>query len=120
MQRRMDLAQSALKFLEVAERFEETKNWDKALENYEKAVEDLKQSGYLTERLSDLYSRIADIKNYINQKKRIQFTQATDEKEQLQEQAFAILDGAKKLEEEGFFDDSVKQYLSAISILVQV
>jgi len=115
----MDLAQSALKFLEVAEKFEETKNWDKALENYEKAVEDLKQSGYLTERLSDLYSRIADIKNLINQRKRIQHSQATEQIEQLQEQAFAILDGAKKLEDDGFLDDSVKQYMSAISILVQ-
>ena len=119
MQRRMDLAQSALKFLEVAEKFEETKNWDKALENYEKAVEDLKQSGYLTERLSDLYSRIADIKNLIKQRKKIQHSQATEEKEQLQEQAFALLDGAKKLGDDGFLDDSVKQYMSAISILVQ-
>jgi len=115
----MDLAQNALKFLEVAEKFEETKNWDKALENYEKAVEDLKQSGYLTERLSDLYSRIADIKNLINQKKIIQHTQATEQVEQLQDQAFTLLDGAKKLEEDGFLDDSVKQYMSAISILVQ-
>ena len=115
----MDLAQSALKFLEVAEKFEATRNWDKALENYEKAVEDLKHSGYLTERLSDLYSRIADIKNLINQRKKIQHSQATEQIEQLQEQAFAILDGAKKLESEGFLDDSVKQYMSAISILVQ-
>lgn len=115
----MDLAQSALKFLEVAEKFEETKNWNKALENYEKAVEDLKQSGYLTERLSNLYSRIADIKNLINQRKKIQHSQATEQIEQLQDQAFALLDGAKKLENDGFLDDSVKQYMSAISILVQ-
>ena len=35
----MDLAQSALKFLEVAEKFEATRNWDKALEAYQKRSE---------------------------------------------------------------------------------
>ncbi len=119
MQNPEELAKEAIKFLELAQKFEEEKNPKQAISNYENAVEFLKQSGYLMHRVNDIYDRIDELKNSLKQEKIYQQTQIRAQAEQLQDQAFALLEGAKKLESDGFFEESIKQYLSAINLLSQ-
>ncbi|MFX1314670.1 MAG: hypothetical protein ACFE9T_02310 [Promethearchaeota archaeon] len=119
MQNPENLAQEALKFLESAQKLEEEKKIEKAIKNYERAGELLKQSGYLTHRVQDIYDRIQELNKYLKQDKLYQYTQAKTEIGQLQDQAFALLDGAKSLESDGFFEDAIKQYSSSIALLTQ-
>ena len=119
MDKRLDLAQSALKYLEVAEKFEVSKEWEKALENYEIAFEELKQSGYLSERIDELASRIDQIRNIINQKQQINEVENRESKIQLEAQAQSLIDGANKLESEGNYNDAINNLISAISILIK-
>ena len=119
MQNPEELAQEALQFLELAQKFEEEKNAEEAISNYQKAVEFLKISGYLMHRINDIYERIEELKDFIKQKRLYQQTQIKTQVEQLQDQAFALLEGAKKLESDGFFEDAIQQYISAINLLNQ-
>ena len=119
MQSPEELAKEAIKFLDLAQQFEEEKNPKQAISNYEKAVEFLKQSGYLSHRVNNIYERIDDLKNSLKKEKIYQQTQVKAQIEQLQDQAFALLEGAKKLESEGFFGESIQQYSSAINLLSQ-
>ncbi|MFX1488607.1 MAG: hypothetical protein ACFFBI_05630, partial [Promethearchaeota archaeon] len=117
MQNPEDLAQEALKFLELAQKFEEENNTEESISNYEKAAEYLKQSGYLIHRISDIYERIAELKKIQKQEKLYQKTQEQSQMGELQDQAFTLLEGAKKLEFDGFFEDAIQQYLAAIDLL---
>ena len=119
MQSPEELAKDAIRFLELAQKFEEEKNPKQAISNYEKAVEFLKQSGYLMHRVNDIYERIEELKNSLKKEKIYQQTQIKAQVEQLQDQAFALLEGAKKLESDGFLEEAVQQYLSAIKLLSQ-
>ena len=114
-----DLAQEALKYLENAQKFEAEKNAEEAISNYQIAAEYLKQSGYLMHRIDEIYERVEELKGFLKQEKLYEQTQMKTQSVQLQEQAFALLEGAKKLESDGFFEDAVQQYLSAISLLNQ-
>ncbi|MHA1283596.1 MAG: hypothetical protein ACTSQP_13945 [Promethearchaeota archaeon] len=119
MQNPEELAQQALILLEQAEKFEEDRNWGKAIESYSKAADYLKQSGFLLHRIEDIYTRITELNNYIQQEKLFQQAQTQQQLEQLQNQAFALLDAAKRFESEGNFGDAIEQYMSAISLLAQ-
>ena len=114
-----ELAQKALELLNETDKLEEEKNWIKAIENYQKAADYLKQSGYLPHRIMDIYNRIEEIKNFIEQEKRFKKQTIQTQIDQLQNQAFALIDGAKKLETDGYFKDATKQYMSAIKLLVE-
>ncbi|MHA1147628.1 MAG: hypothetical protein ACTSR8_05235 [Promethearchaeota archaeon] len=119
MENTEELAQQALALLEQAERFEENKNWSKAIECYTTASEFLKRSGYLLHRIDDIYTRITELKNYLQQDKFLQQTQTQQQLEQLQDQAFALLDAAKRLETEAKFQEAIEQYMAAIGLLAQ-
>jgi tetratricopeptide (TPR) repeat protein len=115
-----ELAQKAMEFLDSAERFEESKEWYKAIEHYQKAAEYLQQSGYLTHRIEDLYTRATEINNYIKQQRAYEAAQAHVQKaqlDQLQEQAFTLLDDAKAHENSGNLQNAIKNYLDAIKLL---
>ena len=113
------LAQEALKFLELAQKFEEEKNVEKAILHYQKAADFLKQSGFLMHRIQEIYDRIGELKEFTQKEALYQRTQAQAQIEQLQDQAFFLLEGAKKLEFDGFFEDAIQQNLSAINLLAQ-
>ncbi len=119
MENSEDLAQEALKFLELAQELEEKKDFENAIAQYQKAADFLKRSGFLMHRLNDVYERIEELTNYIKQDQIIQRAQVQTQIEKLQEQAFSILEGAKKLEFDGFFEDAIEQYNSAITLLTQ-
>ena len=119
MQNPEELAQEALKFLENAQKFEEEKNLEDAISNYQRAADFLKQSGFLMHRIQEIYDRIEELKNFIQKEALYQRTQNKAQMEQLQDQAFTLLEGAKKLECNGFFEDAIRQYLSAIKLLVE-
>ncbi|TFG27953.1 MAG: hypothetical protein EU532_06365 [Promethearchaeota archaeon] len=114
-----ELAEKALGLLNETDKLEEQKNWLKAIENYQQAAEYLKQSGYLPHRIEDIYNRIAEIKKFLEHEKIYQKQTKQAELDKLQNQAFAILDGAKNLEQNGYFKDAIKQYMSAIKLLVE-
>ena len=119
MQNPEKLAQEAIKSLELAQQFEEEKNIQQAIASYEEAVEFLKQSGYLMHRINDIYERIEELKNSLKKDKLYQHAQFQTQVAQLQDQAFALLEGAKKLEHDGFFEEANQQYLTAINLLSQ-
>ncbi|MFX1385870.1 MAG: hypothetical protein ACFE9M_01520 [Promethearchaeota archaeon] len=114
-----DIAQEALKFLELAQEFEEEKNLEEAISQYQKAADFLKQSGFLMHRIQEIYDRIGELKDFIQKETLYQRTQAKVQMEQLQDQAFTLLEGAKKLEFDGILEDAIQQYLSAINLLVE-
>jgi len=114
-----ELAQEALKFLELAQNFEVEKDVEKAISNYQKAADLLKQSGFLIHRIQEIYDRIGELKDFIQKETLYQRVQTQAQIEQLQDQAFILLEGAKKLEFDGFFEDAIQQYLSAVKLLVQ-
>ncbi len=114
-----DLAQEALKFLELAQNFEVEKDVEKAISNYQKAADLLKQSGFLMHRIQEIYDRIGELKDFIHKETLYQRVQSQAQIEQLQDQAFNLLEGAKKMEFDGFFEDAIQQYLSAVNLLVQ-
>ncbi|MFX0040251.1 MAG: hypothetical protein ACFFCY_05230 [Promethearchaeota archaeon] len=118
MQKPEELAEDALKFLEIAQKFEGEKNLEDAISNYQKAADLLKQSGFLMHRIQEIYDRIGELKDFIQKDRLYQRTQTKAQIEQIQDQAFALLEGAKRLEFDGFFEDSIQQYLSAINLLV--
>lgn len=113
-----ELAQKALELLNETDKLEEEQNWAKAIEKYQQAAEYLKQSGFLPHRIEDIYNRITEIKTFLDQKSQYQKQTQQIHFEQIQEQAFAILDAAKKLETDGYFEDAIQQYMSAIRLLV--
>ena len=114
-----DLAKEALKFLELAQKLEEEKDLEKSISYYQKAADFLKRSGFLMHRLSDIYERINDLNKYIKQDQLLQRVQVQSDVEKLQDEAFSLLEGAKKLEFEDFFDDAIAQYKSSITLLIQ-
>ena len=99
--------------------FEEGKNFESAIENYQIAAEYLKSSGYLMNKIDDIYSRIEELKEFAKQEKIYHQASAKSQVEQIQDQAFSLLDGAQKLESDGFLEDAINQYMSAIKLLVQ-
>ena len=114
-----ELAQEALKYLNLAQKFENEKNLEKAVENYELAASYLKNSGFMMDKISDIFSRIEELKDFAKQEMMYDQANAQNQLEQLQDQAFSLLDGAQKLETDGFLEDSMEQYQTAIKMLIQ-
>ncbi|MHA1534279.1 MAG: hypothetical protein ACTSP8_06055 [Promethearchaeota archaeon] len=114
-----ELAQEALKYLNLAQKFENEKNLEKAVESYELAANYLKNSGFMMNKISDIYSRIEELKDFAKQEIIYDQANAKDQLEQLQDQAFSLLDGAQKLETDGFLGDAIEQYDAAIKLLIQ-
>ncbi len=119
MQNPEELAQEALKFLEIAQQSEAEKDLENAIKNYQKAADLLKVSGFLMHRIQEIYDRISELQDFIQKDKQYQRFQTKAQIEQLQDQAFSLLEGAKKLEFDGFFEDAIQQHLSAVNLLVQ-
>ena len=119
MEGKEEIAQEALKYLSLAQKFEEEKNLEKAIESYQLAADYLKNSGYLLNRVSDIYSKIEELKEFAKQELIYAQASVKSQIEQIQDQAFSLLDGAQKLESDGFLEDAISQYLSAIKLLVQ-
>ncbi|MFX1237546.1 MAG: hypothetical protein ACFE8P_07480, partial [Promethearchaeota archaeon] len=120
MERNLEVAQKALKYFELAEKLEGSRDWQAAIENYQLGVENLKQSGYLSERIEEIYSRIAEIQTIIDRKKQIQFEKTQDYKDRVEGEAYALIDGAKKLENDGFIQDAIKQYMAALTAFIKI
>ena len=114
-----ELAQEALKYLNLAQKFENENNLEKAVESYELAADYLKNSGFMMDKISDIYSRIEDLKDFAKQEIAYKHTSAKNLLDQSQEQAFSLLDGAQKLETDGFLGDAIEEYKAAIKILIQ-
>lgn len=114
-----ELAQEALKYLNLAQKFENEKNLEKAVESYELAANYLKNSGFMMDKISDIFSRIEELKDFAKQEIIYDQANAKNQLEQLQDQAFSLLDGAQKLETDGFLGDAIEQYDAAIKLLIQ-
>ncbi len=113
------LAQEAVRYLSLAQRFEKEGHIEKAIEHYGVAADYLKSSGYLMQRIDEIYSRIEELKKFVKQEIFYRQEHSRAQVEQIQEQAFSLLDGAQKLESDGFLEDAIGQYMSAIRLLVQ-
>ncbi|MFX0074375.1 MAG: hypothetical protein ACFE96_02960 [Candidatus Hermodarchaeota archaeon] len=119
MEGKEELAQEALRYLNLAENFEEGKNYEKAIESYQLAADYLRNSGYLVNKVNDIYKRIEELKEFAKQEMIYDRATTKSQVEQIQDQAFSLLDGAQKLESDGFLEDAIEQYLSAINLLIQ-
>ena len=114
-----ELAQIALELLDETDKLEQEKDWVNAIEKYQQAAEYLKQSGYLQHRIQDIYARIEEINNFIKQDQLYQSQIQKTQIEQLQDEAFALLDVSKELELKGSFKEAIQQYMAAIRLLVK-
>jgi len=114
-----ELAQKALDLLNEAESLEKEGDWVKVIEKYKLAVDCLEKSGYLTHRVQDIYDRITEINKYIKQEQLYRTQTQTSQIQQLEDEAFSLLDVAKKLELEGSFKDSIQQFMEAIRLFVK-
>ncbi len=119
MERNEALAQEAVRYLSLAQRFEQEGNIEKAIEHYGVAADYLKNSGYMMQRIDEIYSRIEELKKFVKQEIFYRQEHFRAQVDQIQEQAFSLLDGAQKLESDGFLEDAINQYMSAIKLLVQ-
>ena len=119
MERNEGLAEAAINYIEIAQKFEEEKNIQKAIENYYLAADTLKKSGYLIERINDIYERIEVLKKATQKEVVYQKAQLKAQVEEIQNQAFSILDTAQNFEKRNLFEDAISQYMSAINLLVQ-
>ena len=119
MQNSEELAREALNYLDLAQKLEEEKDIENAISHYQKAADFLKQSGFLMHRIQEIYDRIGELKEFLKKETLHQQIQTKAQIEQLQDRAFNLLEGANKLEFDGFFEDAIQQYLSAIQLLVQ-
>ncbi|MFW9947039.1 MAG: hypothetical protein ACFFDX_09455, partial [Candidatus Odinarchaeota archaeon] len=119
MQNNEFLAQEALKYLEIAQRFEAEGKPQEAIENYQLAAENLKKSGYMMHRISELYDRIEGLKTFMKEQRLYQHEKLSAQIEKLQDQAFVIIDRASELESVGSFQDAIERYNSAIKLLTQ-
>jgi len=113
------LAQEAVRYLSLAQRFEQEGHIEKAIEHYGVAADYLKNSGYLMQRIDEIYARIEELKKFAKQEVFYRQEQFRAQVDQIQDQAFSLLDGAQKLESDGFLEDAISQYMSAIKLLVQ-
>ncbi|MFX1498713.1 MAG: hypothetical protein ACFFBH_14410 [Promethearchaeota archaeon] len=113
------LAQEALKYLDIAQKFEQEGKNEDAIENYQLAADYLKKSGYMMHRISDLYERIEELKSFMRNQKLFQHEQLSAQIEKFQDQAFILIDKANNLESEGFFQDAIERYNSALKLLLQ-
>ncbi|TFG19464.1 MAG: hypothetical protein EU529_16305, partial [Promethearchaeota archaeon] len=117
-----ELAEEAIKLLNQAEDLEEQGDWSKAIASYQKAADNLQQSGYLSHRIDDIYSRITEINNYLKEDKMYKQAQSQIQHaqvERLQDEAFSLLDEAKSQETAGLLDNAIQNYFSAIKLLAQ-
>jgi len=119
MEKNEVLAQEAVKYLSLAQKFEKEGHIEKAIEHYGVAADYLKNSGYMMERIDEIYSRIEELKKFAKQEIFYRQEHFKAQVEQIQDQAFSLLDGAQKLEVDGYLEDAIKQYMSAIKLLVQ-
>lgn len=119
MEGKEELAQEALRYLNLAQSFEEEKDYEKAIKSYQLAADYLKNSGYLMNKISDIYSRVEELRAIAKQEMIYDRATTKNQVDQIQDQAFSLLDGAQKLESDGFLEDAIQQYLSAIKLLVQ-
>ncbi|MFX1363522.1 MAG: hypothetical protein ACFFCE_10915 [Promethearchaeota archaeon] len=119
MQNPEELAQEALKYLDIAQKLEEEKEFENAISQYQQAADFLKQSGFLMHRVQEIYDRVSELKDFLQKEKLYQQIEHKTQSVQLQERGFALLDRAKKLEFDGLFEDAIQQYSSAIQLLSQ-
>ncbi|MGM0470239.1 MAG: hypothetical protein ACQERB_15675, partial [Promethearchaeati archaeon] len=114
-----DLANKAIKFLDLAGDYEDKNNFVQALENYQKALKYLIESGYLPHREEDIRNHITELENKIESEDKSKQLIKKTQKEKVQDEAFLLLDQGKYLELEGDFKKALSKYDSAISLLTE-
>ncbi|MBD3198330.1 MAG: tetratricopeptide repeat protein [Candidatus Lokiarchaeota archaeon] len=115
-----ELAQKAIKALETAGKFDDKKQYSKAIEKYEEAIKFLTQSGYLPHRIKDIKERIAELKKIQEEKTAHLKVEKQAETDQIQIKAFSLLEQANTFEKKGVFDNAIKRYNTAIPLLKEV
>ncbi|MBD3215739.1 MAG: hypothetical protein GF311_24215, partial [Candidatus Lokiarchaeota archaeon] len=112
-----ELANKAIEFLELAGKLEDEEKIEEALESYEKALAFLIESGYLPHRIDDIRSHIDQLTQKVDKTEISKRELKKVETNKLQDEAFLLLDQAKKAELDGDFQKAIKRYDSAISML---
>jgi len=119
MEKKENIAQEAIRFLDAAQIYEENGDLTTAIDNYLTAADLLKQSGYMSLRINDIYDRVERLKENLKNERLMQQAQLKAQLESLQEQAFSLLDAANKFEKTGQYNNAIEQYNSAINLLFQ-
>jgi len=119
IERNENLAKEAVQYIELAQKFEEENDYEKAIYNYQLAADCLKRSGYLMERVDDIYARIETLKIGKKKEQVYQHQQIKAQINQLSEQAFSLVEIAQQLENENRIEEAINQYTAAIKIFLQ-
>ncbi|MHA1671585.1 MAG: hypothetical protein ACTSV5_13585 [Promethearchaeota archaeon] len=119
MEKNENIAQEAIRILDNAQIYEESGDLANAIENYLTAAELLKQSGYISLRINEIYERVERLKESLKNERLLQQAQLKIQLDNLQEQAFSLIDAANKFEKNRQYDNAIEQYNSAINLLLQ-
>ncbi|MHA1641921.1 MAG: hypothetical protein ACTSVX_04235 [Promethearchaeota archaeon] len=141
MEKKEDLALNGLKYLELAEEFEEQGDFIKAIENYEIAIKQFKKSGFIPERIKEIHDKIEELKNLLEQirsddsempqvvdsfgikkdatklKELEEFKKRKEYENKVRDDAFNLIDIAKEFEYLQEYDKAIENYEEAIKLL---
>ncbi|MBY9005835.1 MAG: hypothetical protein KGD63_03670 [Candidatus Lokiarchaeota archaeon] len=112
-----ELAQKAIKSLELAGNYESEDDIEKAIEIYQEALKNLIESGYLPHRNNDIQDHIDELIQSLEDKERSKRLGVSKERDKLQKEAFILIEQAEKMESEGTFQKAIKKYELAIPLL---
>ncbi|MBN1214937.1 MAG: hypothetical protein JXA99_05780 [Candidatus Lokiarchaeota archaeon] len=112
-----ELAQEAIKALELAGKYEAEDDIEKAIEIYQEALKNLIESGYLPHRNNDVQDHIDELVELLEDKKKSKQLGISEERSKLQKEAFLLIEQAEGLEKEGNFQKAIKKYELAIQLL---
>lgn len=112
-----ELAQKAIKSLELAGKYEQENNVEKAIEIYQEALKLLLESGYMPHRNNDIQDHINELTQSLEEQKASKLMGIRKEVDQLQKEGFSLIEQAERIESDGLFEKAIKKYKSAISIL---
>ncbi|HMF33465.1 MAG TPA: hypothetical protein VKK79_18715, partial [Candidatus Lokiarchaeia archaeon] len=112
-------AEEAMALIEEADKLESEEEFAKAAYTYQKAAERLQRSGYASDHLEEIYTKITVLNNRISLAKKTGRLEERQHTAELQQQAFAIMDEANKLKAGGKYQDAIVQYTSAAGMLTE-
>lgn len=108
-----------LSLLEEAEKAEKSENWATAIFKYQQAADIFSQCKLPRSKIDEIYERIAFLNRIKEDNKKKAQAAPQINVDELQTQAFQLIDNAKALEKQGACSDSIDCYMKAVQLLIE-
>lgn len=113
------LISQGLSLLEEAEKAEKSENWATAIFKYQQAADIFSQCKLPRSKIDEIYERIAFLNRIKEDNKKKAQAAPQINVDELQSQAFQLIDTAKVLEKQGACLDSIDCYMKAVQLLIE-